>query len=54
MPWQVILEINKVMKEGGLLLIATVPTWPRHALPWDFWRYSKGAFKDLLNPSTGN
>ncbi|MBI5827443.1 MAG: class I SAM-dependent methyltransferase [Deltaproteobacteria bacterium] len=53
MPWKVILELNRVMKTGGLLFIATHPTWPSHATPWDFWRYSKEAFKVLLNSSTG-
>lgn len=53
MPWKAILEINKIMKIGGLLFIATHPTWPAHAMPWDFWRFSKEAFKVLLNSSTG-
>ncbi len=53
MPWKAILEINRVMKPGGLLFIGTVPTWPAHALPWDFWRFSKAAFKVLLNSLTG-
>lgn len=53
MPWKVVLEINKVMRVGGLLFIATHPTWPAHELPWDFWRYSKHAFAMLLNVKTG-
>lgn len=53
MPWKVILEINKIMKPGGLLFIATTPAWPPHALPWDFWRFSKESFNILLNPSMG-
>ena len=53
MPWKAVLEINKVMKTGGVLLIATTPAWPPHALPWDFWRFNEGAMKVLLNPSTG-
>jgi SAM-dependent methyltransferase len=53
MPWKAILEINTVMKPGGLLFIGTHPTWPAHALPWDFWRFSKAAFEVLLNSSTG-
>jgi len=52
-PWKAILEINKVMKPGGLLFISTHPVWPPHALPWDFWRYSKAAFSVLLNERTG-
>jgi SAM-dependent methyltransferase len=53
MPWKAVLEINKVMKEGGLLFIATHPAWPPHSLPWDFWRFPKGAFSILLNTVTG-
>lgn len=53
MPWKAVLEINKVMSTGGLLFIATHPTWPPHELPWDFWRYSDGAFHGLLNHATG-
>jgi hypothetical protein len=53
MPWKAILEINKVMKPGGLLFITTHPTWPQHELPWDFWRFMDGAFHGLLNRATG-
>lgn len=53
MPWKAVLEINKVMKPGGLLFIATHPTWPPHELPWDFWRFADGAFQGLLNRATG-
>ncbi len=53
MPWKAILEINQVMKEGGLLFIGTHPTWPPHELPWDFWRFNPAAFRALLNPMTG-
>lgn len=53
MPWKAVLEINKVMASGGLLFIATHPTWPPHEVPWDFWRYMDGAFAGLLNRATG-
>jgi SAM-dependent methyltransferase len=53
MPWKVVLEINAVLAEGGLLCIATHQTWPPHELPWDFWRFSPAAFQALLNPHTG-
>ncbi len=53
MPWKAILEINQVMKVGGLLFISTHPTFPKHELPWDFWRFSEAAFGVLLNPTTG-
>ncbi len=53
MPWKAILEINHVLKVGGLCLVATHPTWPPHELPWDFWRYQENAFWALFNPATG-
>ncbi|MDQ3796668.1 MAG: class I SAM-dependent methyltransferase [Pseudomonadota bacterium] len=53
MPWKAVLEINKVMKTGGLLFISTHPIWPPHELPWDFWRYFEGTFRVILNPLTG-
>jgi SAM-dependent methyltransferase len=53
MPWKVVLEINAVLAEGGLLFLATHQTWPPHELPWDFWRYSPAAFGALLNRQTG-
>lgn len=53
MPWKAVIEINKVMKPGGLLYISTHPNIPPHELPWDFWRYSSATFNTLLNESTG-
>jgi SAM-dependent methyltransferase len=53
MPWKVVLEINRVLRDGGLLFTATHHTWPPHELPWDYWRYSRGAFDALLNAHTG-
>lgn len=53
MPWKVILEINKVLKPGGLLFINTLHTFPLHEKPWDFWRFSEEAWTVLLNRWTG-
>ena len=53
MPWKVVLEINRVLKPGGLVLIATHPAWPPHEQPWDFWRFSSEAMRVLLNAETG-
>ena len=53
MPWQVVLEINRVLRVGGLVFTATHHTWPPHELPWDYWRYSRGAFESLFNAHTG-
>ena len=53
MPWVVVLECNRVLRDGGLFFSATHHTWPPHELPWDFWRFSRGAFGAFLNPATG-
>jgi SAM-dependent methyltransferase len=53
MPWKVAVEINRVMRAGGLLFLSTHPTWPRHELPWDFWRFGSEAFRVLFNKWTG-
>jgi len=53
MPWKVILEMNHVMKTGGLVMIATHQTWPLHESPWDFWRFSDQSWRGLFNQYTG-
>jgi SAM-dependent methyltransferase len=53
MPWKAVLEINKILNDGGLLYISTHPCWPAHALPWDFYRFQKDSFRGLLNAATG-
>lgn len=52
-PWKVVLEINKVLKPGGLVYVSTHPTWPEHEAPWDFWRYPHRSFSALFNKHTG-
>jgi hypothetical protein len=53
MPWKAVLELNKVMKTGGELFIATHSTWPLHDRPWDFFRFSSDGFRTLFNEATG-
>jgi hypothetical protein len=53
MPWKAILEINRVIRVGGLFFVTTHPTWPAHETPWDFWRFSKEALGVLVGPVTG-
>jgi SAM-dependent methyltransferase len=52
-PWKAVLEINKVMKEGGYVFLSTHPVWPAHELPWDFWRFPCNGFHGLFNKYTG-
>lgn len=53
MPWKAALEINAVLRQGGVALIHTHQTIGMHDLPWDFWRYSDTAWHGLFNAATG-
>jgi SAM-dependent methyltransferase len=53
MPWKVAIELSRVMKTGGLVLIHTHQTIGMHDLPWDFWRYSDTSWHGLFNEFTG-
>ena len=53
MPWLVSLELNKVMKVGGVAMICTHPAWPTHEEPWDFFRFSEYSWDALFNCETG-
>lgn len=53
MPWQVVCEINKVLKTGGIGLVSTHQTLGLHDAPWDFWRFSSDAWEALFNQHTG-
>ncbi|RKT21714.1 methyltransferase family protein [Paraburkholderia sp. RAU2J] len=53
MPWMVAIEMNKMLKLGGIAYIQSHPSWPLHYEPWDFWRFSKDAWEGLFNAHTG-
>ncbi len=53
MPWKFVIEVNRVMKTGGLGFFLTVQCWPLHDQPWDFWRFSAEAWASLFNQHTG-
>lgn len=53
MPWKAALEMNAVLRTGGLAFIQSHPTWPLHEEPWDFWRFSENAWEGLFNVHTG-
>lgn len=53
MPWLVSLELNRVMKTGGLVMINTHQSWPVHEEPWDYFRFSDYSWSTLFNSATG-
>ena len=52
-PWKVVLELNRILKHGGYVMVATHPAWPAHELPWDFWRFPVAGLAHLFIPDTG-
>lgn len=52
-PWKVALEINKVLKLGGIGLVFSHQTIGMHDLPWDYFRFSNTAWDALFNKRTG-
>lgn len=53
LPWVAVLEINKVLRVGGVCFINTFQTFPLHETPWDFFRFSDNAWYVLFNRWTG-
>lgn len=53
MPWKVAVEMNKVMRVGGLALIHTHQTVGLHDMPWDFYRFSEASWPGLFNRFSG-
>jgi SAM-dependent methyltransferase len=53
MPWKVVLEMNRVLKLGGMAWISTHQTVGMHDRPWDFWRFSDTSWDALFNKATG-
>jgi SAM-dependent methyltransferase len=52
-PWKVVLETNRVLRVGGICYVLTHPVWPRHELPWDFWRFPPAGLEVLFSAATG-
>lgn len=46
-------EIMKVLKVGGLLFIQTHHTFPLHAYPYDYFRYSREALSGMFGQEMG-
>jgi hypothetical protein len=53
MPWKAVLEINRVLKPGGVIMVQTHQTVGLHDTPWDYYRFSDESWKGLFNRQTG-
>ncbi len=52
-PWLVAAELNRVLVPGAPVLHVTPTTWPEHAQPNDFWRFTAEGLALLFGPATG-
>lgn len=53
MPWLAVLEMNKVLKAGGITYHQAPCLWPLHERPWDFWRFTDYGLKVLFSRPMG-
>ncbi len=47
-PLQLVQEISRCLKPGGLLLLSGPMYWPLHEEPHDYWRFTKYGLRQLL------
>ena len=52
-PWLVAAELNRVLAKDALVLHFAPTTWPEHAAPNDFWRFTADGLAVLFGPATG-
>ncbi len=52
-PWKVAIELATVLKSGGLLLMQSHAVWPKHEMPWDFFRFWDSGWRALFCSATG-
>jgi SAM-dependent methyltransferase len=52
-PWIAAEEISRTLKIGGLAFVQTHFSFPLHAYPSDYWRFSTKALKALFSKQLG-
>lgn len=52
-PEKVVLEVNALLRTGGLFIAIAPFAWPLHAEPWDYQRFTMHKWPALLNAETG-
>ena len=50
-PLQALREMRRVLKAGGFIILSTPMYWPRHEVPYDFFRYPYDGLLYLVKES---
>lgn len=50
-PLRALQEMHRVLKPGGYLILSTPLYWPRHEIPYDFYRYPYDGLLHLVKES---
>lgn len=50
-PWQAAVEIARVLRAGGVLILSCPQYWPLHEVPHDYFRYTVYGLKSLFPPA---
>lgn len=53
MPWQAVIEMNRMLKMGAVVYHSVPFSWPWHEAPWDFWRFSHHGLGVLFSQPLG-
>lgn len=53
MPWAAALEINKVLRPGGITFHQTHFAFPLHEQPADYWRFTEEGLRAIFSPVAG-
>jgi SAM-dependent methyltransferase len=49
-PHRALEQIHRILKPDGIAVISSVMNFPIHDYPYDYWRFTPGAFKSILKP----
>lgn len=52
-PERVVTEVSALLRPGGIFFAFVPGSWPLHAEPWDYQRYTIHKWPALLNTATG-
>lgn len=52
-PWIAAVELARVLAPGGLLFVQTHQSFPLHAYPHDYWRFTTDALRTLFGAQAG-